>query len=142
MADAGVNQVKGSRSSSGKRPLLKEVTGLGAGQPIELDRVIHERVRLSLISSLAAAGTTSFTDLKTSLGITDGNLSVHARKLEEAGYISCRKSFNGRIPKTEFDITEAGRAALNRYLDHMEALIRAVQGKPSGRTGEDKKPRS
>ena len=92
-----------------------------------LDRLIHERIRLGIISALAASPVLSFTDLKRLLKTTDGNLSVHARKLEEAGYISCVKSFEGRTPRTEFRLTPAGKAALHRYLDHMEALIQAAR---------------
>ena len=95
----------------------------------ELDKVIHERMRLGIISALAANEKLSFTDLKNLLNTTDGNISVHARKLEDAGYLECLKSFNGRVPLTEYRITEAGRAALNRYLNHMEALISAMKGK-------------
>jgi len=93
-----------------------------------LDRLIHERVRLAIVSALAVNPTLSFNDLKALLGTTDGNLSVHARKLEQAGYLSCSKSFEGRIPHTEFALTPRGRAALERYLDHMEGLIRATRG--------------
>ena len=92
-----------------------------------LDRLIHERLRLAIVSALAANPALSFTDLKRLLKTTDGNLSVHARKLEEAGYISCTKSFEGRMPRTEFRLTPAGRAALLRYLDHMEAIIQATR---------------
>ena len=88
-----------------------------------LDRLIHERLRLGIISALAANASLTFSDLKNLMNTTDGNLSVHARKLEEAGYISCSKSFEGRTPKTEYSLTAAGRRALERYLDHMEALI-------------------
>jgi DNA-binding MarR family transcriptional regulator len=95
--------------------------------PLELDRLIHERLRLGIISALAVNERLSFNDLKRLLDTTDGNLSVHARKLEEAGYISCVKSFEGRTPRSEFTLTPAGRVALNRYLDHMEALIRAAR---------------
>jgi DNA-binding transcriptional ArsR family regulator len=95
----------------------------------ELDKVIHERMRLGIISALAANETLSFTDLKNLLDTTDGNISVHARKLEEAGYLTCEKSFRGRVPLTEYRITGEGRAALNRYLNHMEALINAMKGK-------------
>jgi len=95
----------------------------------ELDKVIHERMRLGIISALAANETLSFTDLKNLLNTTDGNISVHARKLEDAGYLECLKSFNGRVPLTEYKITDDGRAALNRYLNHMEALINAMKGK-------------
>ncbi len=95
----------------------------------ELDKVIHERMRLGIISALAANETLSFTDLKNLLNTTDGNISVHARKLEDAGYLECLKSFNGRVPLTEYKITGDGREALNRYLNHMEALINAMKGK-------------
>ena len=102
----------------------------GAASAAELDRLVHERVRLGILSALAAArdGAT-FNDLKALLGATDGNVSVHARKLEEAGYVACTKSFDGRVPRTEYRITADGRAALDRYLDHMEALIRAARGR-------------
>lgn len=89
----------------------------------EIDRMIHERLRLGIISALAANQSLTFNELKHSVKTTDGNLSVHARKLEDAGYISCVKSFEGRTPKTEYKLTLAGRRALERYLDHMEALI-------------------
>ncbi len=115
-------------------------SGVGTGAPAgngagadaaaaaaELDRIIHERIRLGILSALAVTETLSFNDLKQMLETTDGNLSVHARKLEEAGYVLCEKSFAGRIPRTEFRITPGGRRALQRYLDHMEALIHAVR---------------
>jgi DNA-binding MarR family transcriptional regulator len=92
--------------------------------PLELDRLIHERTRLGVLSALAVNRSLSFKELKQLVRVTDGNLSVHARKLEEAGYVSCTKSFSGRLPKTEYRLTAAGRRALERYLDHMEALIR------------------
>lgn len=92
-----------------------------------LDRLIHERIRLGIVSALAANPAMTFTDLKRLLKTTDGNLSVHARKLEEAGYVSCTKSFAGRTPRTEFRLTPAGKGALTRYLDHMEALIQAAR---------------
>jgi len=94
----------------------------------ELDRVIHQRVRLGLMSALAVNESLSFNELKAALDITDGNLSVHARKLEDAGYVECRKSFEGRIPRTEYRLTRKGRNALERYLDEMEELIRATRG--------------
>ena len=94
----------------------------------ELDKLIHERMRLGIISALAANKSLTFNDLKSLLNTTDGNISVHARKLEEAGYLVCEKSFNGRIPLTEYRITDEGRKALNRYLNHMEALIKAMKG--------------
>ena len=93
----------------------------------ELDKLIHERMRLGIISALAANKSLSFNDLKKLLNTTDGNISVHARKLEEAGYLICEKSFNGRIPLTEYKITKDGREALNRYLNHMESLIKAMK---------------
>ena len=93
----------------------------------QLDRLIHEKLRLGIVSALAAATTLTFSDLKKLLETTDGNLSVHARKLEDAGYIDCEKSFEGRMPKTEYKLTAEGRAALNRYLDHMEALVHAMR---------------
>lgn len=95
----------------------------------ELDKLIHERMRLGIISALAANTSLTFNDLKNLLQTTDGNISVHARKLEEAGYLTCEKSFEGRIPKTEYRITKAGRDALAKYLNHMEALIKAMKGK-------------
>ena len=93
----------------------------------DLDRLIHERVRLGILSALAVNASLSFNDLKRLMKATDGNLSVHARKLEEAEYIACEKSFDGRLPRTEYRLTAAGRRALERYLDHMESLIRATR---------------
>ena len=93
----------------------------------DLDKVIHERMRLGIISALAANEKLSFGELKALLDTTDGNLSVHARKLEDAGYVTMKKSFAGRTPLTEYKITAAGRKALERYLDHMEALIKAMK---------------
>jgi DNA-binding MarR family transcriptional regulator len=95
----------------------------------DLDKVIHERMRLGIISALAANERLSFSDLKNLLQTTDGNISVHARKLEDAGYLAMTKSFAGRTPLTEYKITAAGRKALERYLDHMEALITAMKGR-------------
>lgn len=92
-----------------------------------LDRVIHERTRLAIISALAVNESLTFRELKQLLGASDGNLSVHARKLEDAGYIACAKSFANRLPKTEYRLTASGRRALEKYLDHMEALIRATR---------------
>jgi len=93
----------------------------------ELDRLIHERSRLGILSALAVNEALSFTEIKGLLGLTDGSLSVHARKLEDAGYVACSKSFAGRLPHTEYRLTPAGRRALQAYLDHMGALIRAVK---------------
>ncbi|MBS1824457.1 MAG: transcriptional regulator [Acidobacteria bacterium] len=99
-----------------------------AAPPVpELDRLIHERIRLAIVSALAANDSLTFTELKKLLDTTDGNLSIHSRKLEDAGYIACEKYFEGRVPKTEFRLTPAGRKALNQYLDHMEALIKAMR---------------
>jgi DNA-binding HxlR family transcriptional regulator len=92
-----------------------------------LDRLIHERLRLGIISALAANESLTFSDLKHLMNTTDGNLSVHARKLEEAGYISCTKFFEGRLPKTEYKLTAAGRSALEKYLSHMESLIKQMR---------------
>ncbi len=92
-----------------------------------LDRVIHERMRLGIVSALAVNDSLSFNELKKLLQTTDGNLSVHARRLEEANYVECSKSFEGRMPKTEYKLTVAGRKAFERYLDHMEALIQAMR---------------
>ncbi|MDQ3219518.1 MAG: transcriptional regulator [Acidobacteriota bacterium] len=94
----------------------------------ELDKVIHERMRLGIISALAANEKLSFTELKNLLNTTDGNISVHARKLEQSGYLTCEKSFKGRMPLTEYAITSSGKKALVRYLNHMEALIKAMKG--------------
>src|SRR5437764_11906135 len=94
----------------------------------ERDRVIHERMRLGIISALAANEKLSFSDLKRLLNTTDGNISVHARKLEDAGYVTMQKSFKGRVPLTEYAITKDGKKALERYLNHMEALIKAMKG--------------
>src|ERR1700719_2435959 len=91
-----------------------------------LDRLIHERTRLAIVSALAVNASLTFNELKQLLRVTDGNLSVHARKLEDAGYIGCTKSFAGRLPKTEYRLMTAGRRALEKYLDHMEALIHAT----------------
>jgi len=98
----------------------------GAGT-LALDRIIHERLRLGIVSALSVNESLTFRELKKILNTTDGNLSVHARKLEEAGYIACEKKFEGRLPRTEYKLTEKGRTALASYLTHMEALIRAMR---------------
>jgi DNA-binding HxlR family transcriptional regulator len=100
----------------------------GPAAAAELDRLIHERVRLAIVSALAVNESLTFNDLKQLLNTTDGNLSVHARKLEEAQYVVCNKFFDGRMPKTEYRLTTAGRRALERYLGHMESVIRAARG--------------
>lgn len=111
-----------SRPTKGPEGLLKTPESLP-----DLDRLIHERIRLGIISALAANNSLSFNDLKRLLKTTDGNLSVHARKLEDAAYIACTKSFEGRMPKTEYALTASGRKALEKYLNHMEALIHAMR---------------
>jgi len=97
------------------------------GIATELDRLLHDRMRLGIVSALAATDDLSFSELKTALNATDGNLSVHARKLEDAGYLSCTKAFEGRTPRTGYKLTSAGRRALEKYLDHMDAIIRATR---------------
>lgn len=116
----------GTPQPEGKR-LHGAVVVQGAVAASSLDRVIHERLRLGIVSALAATDSMSFNELKQVLGTTDGNLSVHARKLEEAGYVHCSKSFEGRTPRTEFRLTSAGRRALERYVAHMESLIAAMK---------------
>jgi DNA-binding transcriptional ArsR family regulator len=103
------------------------VAGDGPVDPGAIDRLIHARVRLGIVSALAVNSSLTFNELKDLLGTTDGNLSVHARRLEDAGYVVCKKSFDGRLPKTEYRLADRGRQALKRYLDHMEALIEAVR---------------
>jgi DNA-binding MarR family transcriptional regulator len=106
-------------------PVVREQTREAVSP--DLDRLIHERIRLGIVSALAVNRSLTFNELKALLKTTDGNLSVHARKLEEANYIVCSKSFDGRLPKTEYRLAGAGRKALERYLNHMEALIRATR---------------
>jgi DNA-binding HxlR family transcriptional regulator len=110
----------GGPNASGKSPVAQ--LSIPA-----LDRLIHERIRLGIVSALAANSSLTFNELKKLLRTTDGNLSVHARKLEEAGYIACSKSFQGRMPKTEYALTDTGRKAFEKYLNHMEALIQAMK---------------
>ena len=114
-----------ARASAAER--LRSVAGGAETAAPELDRLIHERVRLAIVSALAVNESLAFNELKDMLSLTDGNLSVHARKLEEAGYVQCTKKFEGRVPRTEFRLTDDGRRALGRYLDHMEAIIQAVR---------------
>jgi DNA-binding transcriptional ArsR family regulator len=116
-------------AAAGNRP----ARGKGEQRPArrrlpQLDRVIHERMRLAIVSALAAGQSLSFNELKALLGATDGNLSVHARKLEDAGYVACAKSFEGRMPKTEYRLTSEGRRAFERYVNHLEALVRGARG--------------
>ena len=114
--------------SRGKARELRTVDGVAeAAPPASLDRLIHERTRLGIVSALAVNESLTFNDLKRLLNSSDGNVSVHARKLEEAHYLSCSKSFQGRMPRTEYRLTDVGRKALERYLDHMTALIQAVR---------------
>ena len=127
------DQSKKAGAQEGPRENLREQQRRSrpAGGPAaaaELDRLIHERVRLAIVSALAVNESLTFNDLKQLLNTTDGNLSVHARKLEEAQYVVCNKYFDGRTPKTEYRLTAAGRQALNRYLGHMESVIRAARG--------------
>ena len=126
--------VRGSarrRAEIGARQPAKPAAA--AGLPLdagdeEVDRLIYGRVRLGILSALAVNEPLTFNDLKSLFDVTDGNLSAHARKLEDAGYISCRKSFEGRRPRSEYRLTGAGRKALNRYLAHIEAVIKAMRG--------------
>src|SRR5215468_5025322 len=113
---AKANTVRKERE---KRPQPLEV----AAEAPKLDRLVHERLRLGILSALSVNESLTFNELKKLLDTTDGNLSVHARKLEEAGYVACHKGFEGRLPRTDYNLTAAGRRALERYLDHMEALI-------------------
>jgi DNA-binding HxlR family transcriptional regulator len=122
---AGKNAAQRKEKHADAAPSRLPVVG---GAP-KLDRLIHERLRLGILSALSVNESLTFNELKKLLDTTDGNLSVHARKLEEAGYIGCAKSFQGRVPKTEYRLVAAGRKALERYLDHMEALIQAMREK-------------
>jgi DNA-binding HxlR family transcriptional regulator len=118
---------KGNERGKGSER-LRGIKGDAARQgPLELDRLIHERMRLAIVSALAVNESLSFKQLKRLIEITDGNLSVHARKLEEASYVICTKSFEGRVPRTEYRLSSLGREALERYLDHMEGLIRSTR---------------
>lgn len=120
------NAIAKQPDAPGGRTGLQEIKG-NAVRPAEFDRLIHERIRLGIVSALAVNDTLTFGDLKALLKTTDGNISVHARKLEDAAYIACTKSFEGRIPKTKYRLTAEGRSALERYLKHMEALIRVTR---------------
>lgn len=113
---------------NGEKPNTLRIERAAGAVSSDLDKVIHERMRLGIISALAANEKLSFTDLKNLLDTSDGNISVHARKLEEAGYLTVKKSFSDRMPLTEYKITAEGRKALERYLDHMETLIKAMKG--------------
>ena len=117
------------RKEREKRPPQRLLPLEAVNETHKLDRLVHERLRLGMLSALAVNESLTFNDLKKLLDTTDGNMSVHARKLEEAGYVSCTKSFAGRMPRTDYKLTAAGRRALERYLDHMEALIQAMREK-------------
>ncbi len=119
-----------ARPAQDSAATLRALSGMAqSGQDDPQGRLLHDRIRLAIVSALAVNESVSFTDLKALLETTDGNLSVHARKLEEAQYIVCAKTFDGRTPKTLYRITNEGRRALENYLKHMEALIKAVRGK-------------
>ena len=122
-----------AKRAAARAPRPAQPTPLGsvpgdASAPLALDKVIHERLRLAIVSALAVHEMLTFNELKGLLDASDGNLSVHARKLEDAGYVACRKFFEGRVPRTEYRLTPAGKKALERYLGHMEALIKRVGG--------------
>ena len=123
---------RGAAGAAGARgavrlPAAKAPPRSTAPHPGQLDRLIHDRTRLAILSALAANEALAFTDLKDITGATDGNMSVHARRLEDAGYVHCAKTFTGRTPRTEYRLTSAGRRALEKYLDHMDALIKAMR---------------
>ena len=125
----------GKRSSAARTetPEVTRAARLSAAAPAtraaNLDRLMHDRTRLAIVTALSVNPSLSFTELKGITQTTDGNLSVHARKLEEGGYVLCTKGFEGRLPKTEFSLTDAGRRAFKKYLDHMEAIIQHARGK-------------
>jgi DNA-binding MarR family transcriptional regulator len=121
---AMANQTSAAKIKKAETPGPSAIAGAGTRA---LDRIIHERLRLGIVSALSVNETLTFRELKKILDTTDGNLSVHARKLEEAGYIECEKKFEGRLPRTDYKLTDQGRAALEKYLTHMEALIRATR---------------
>ncbi len=123
MARQGVQRVIAEVDEPGARRSIEVLRA--AGKAPQLDNLIHEKMRLGIVSALAANDALTFSELKDLLKTTDGNISVHARRLEEAGYVACTKFFEGRIPRTEYRLTVEGRVAFERYLDHMEALIRA-----------------
>ncbi|MDB4908607.1 MAG: regulatory protein ArsR [Gemmatimonadetes bacterium] len=122
------DDARGARAKGAARELRSVKGRADSGEgALALDRVIHERMRLGIVSALAGVESLTFNALKELLGTTDGNLSVHARKLEEADYVTCTKSFEGRMPRTEYRLTPAGKRAFAHYVDHMEALIRATR---------------
>ena len=127
MAKQSTAKRSNQRKQGGSAASLRDVPGKAKSAAPNLDRLIHERLRLGIISALAANESLTFSDLKSLMNTTDGNLSVHARKLEDAGYIACSKYFEGRLPKTEYKLTSAGRRALESYLSHMETLIKQMR---------------
>jgi DNA-binding MarR family transcriptional regulator len=128
VADAAASSRRAGSERAGPGPSMPAPGSGAVTRASNLDAVIHERARLGIVSALAANERLSFVELKSLLGATDGNVSAHTRKLEDAGYIVARKRFEGRVPRTEYELTEAGRAALERYVEHMEALIRVARG--------------
>jgi DNA-binding HxlR family transcriptional regulator len=122
----GARPLPTHKRGAGPRAVVSEKEAAGTGA-IALDRIIHERLRLAIVSALSVNPVLTFAELKKLLATTDGNLSVHSRKLEETGYVSVEKKFEGRVPRTEYRLTASGRSALERYLTHMEALIRATR---------------
>ena len=126
-ATARKSDIKSAIKSEIKSAIRNPQSAIQKRPPLDLDRLIHERLRLGIVSALAVNERLTFTGLKRLLQTTDGNLSVHARKLEDAQYIACEKTFEGRVPHTEYRLTAAGRRALEKYLGHMEAIIRAVR---------------
>ena len=121
-AAARVNAAEAPRAA-------RTIAATAVTRAASLDRLFHDRTRLAIVTALSVNSTLSFTELKAITQTTDGNLSVHARKLEEAGYITCTKGFEGRLPKTEFSLSESGRRAFRKYLDHMDAIIQHARGK-------------
>lgn len=127
MAKSGASRDLGSGREPQVPQRLRDLSGSTESEAAGLDRLIHERMRLAIVSALAVNEHLFFNELKAMLGTSDGNLSVHARRLEDAGYIRCTKGYDGRVPRTEYALLPAGRQALETYLDHMEALIQAVR---------------
>ena len=127
-SDAPLHPERGRQGSRALRSVDGAAGAVESGKgALALDRLIHERLRLGIVSALSVNESLTFNELKRLMQTTDGNLSVHARKLEDAGYVTCQKSFEARVPRTQYTITTKGRTALERYLDHMEALIRATR---------------
>jgi DNA-binding transcriptional ArsR family regulator len=123
----GAVKVSSVEAGKSKRAAPNLTQSTQPANPSNLDRIIHDRTRLAILAALAASDVLAFNDLKDITGATDGNLSVHARRLEDAGYVHCDKTFSGRMPRTEYRLTAIGRRALEKYLDHMDALIRATR---------------